>query len=867
MADPAPSFTPANSIWAAVRVIAPALLLAMSLTRPRSPRMCEPAPNARSVEICAAVSLTAMEAGATGRSASVPTLAARALVTTKVPPETLDRMEPAPSLTCVAVTWVSVRVMAPALLLVMETMIVRLPNRSDEPPRTMSAAICAAVSLTVRLSGTASNAMAASISATARPVTRKVPPVIRSIADPAPSLTPASSICALVREIRPLSLTVIAVMPPRLARMSDEPEIRSAWICAAVSLMVKLAGGTPSATIASICATVAPVTIRVPPVTFDSAEPAPSLTPANSTCAAVRVMAPALLLAMLVMSSRWSRMSDDAPRARSVARCAAVSLTVMEAGATPSPNTVSTSATTTPVTTRLPPDSFDSTEPLPSFTCAVCTRAEVRVIVPASDATMVEISARLANRSDPPEARSAWIWAAVSLIAIASGTTPRPTRVSMSATVAPVTRISPRLSFDSAEPAPSSTPVAVICATVSAIVSSSATWTTSRMSRCASIRELLATRSAWMLDAKSLMTRLTGLSMASMTASFPANWESASSIVGVPLSDSVMPVRAPPPLMKLDSPDIWARTWSAVSRIETSAVAVVRLAACVNIDATVSSSTVTVLMRSAASMVAIRVIAVDTCAAVSTMANRTPLPKWVRTSDRPLTRPAVMVRLSVTVMVPITDPRMAMAAPCAATAATVSETFSNVSASREGPTGTSRSAIRADTVVVPVRVTINWASRSCIPGLVTVAAAICAAVSVTWIEPSVPVQLSRWSKLAMTVAASPTTVTGVPARTERNGNNRAAAAGVWFSGFVSVIDVIWLSSRMSCRFAATAPTWATVSVTCTMTFSARMAATWLAAPAALSTTVSVWAFRFKSPPRAASTAASAPVIEPSAVSL
>ena len=261
--------------------------------------------------------------------------------------------------------------MAPALLLVMAKSIALFASRSEDPPKARSVAMCAAVSLTVALSGTSGNARTVSISATVTPVTRSVPPLSSAAADPAPSFTPATCICASVRETTPALLTVIPVIVPRAARMPEEPpSARSAWMWAAVSLIVIVAGETSSARIVSISATATPVTISEPPVTFAITDPAPSFTPATSTWADVSVIAPALLLVIAVMSVRFVSRSEDAPRARSVAICAAVSLTVIDAGATPRPRIVSISATVTPVTIREPPVTFASTEPAPSLTPA-----------------------------------------------------------------------------------------------------------------------------------------------------------------------------------------------------------------------------------------------------------------------------------------------------------------------------------------------------------------------------------------------------------------------------------------------------------------------------------------------------------------
>ena len=510
-ADPAPSFTRVNSICAAVRVMAPVSLLAMPLTRLRSPRIWEPAPNARSVEMWAAVSLTAMDVGAKDRSASVPTLAARAAVITRVPPLSLDRMEPAPSLTLAAVTWASVRLIAPALLLAMAKIAVRLAIRSDAPPEMMSARILAAVSLIVMVLGGTPSARAASIWATVRPVTRRVPPVILAIAEPPKSLTEAASTCALVRLITPASLTLREATAPRMARMSEPPEIRSAWICAAVSLRVKLSGTTPNASKLSICATVTSVTANEPPESFDSADPAPSSTPANNSWAAVRVMVPALLLVMPLIWSRLPRMCEPAPRARSAWICAAVSFSVIDAGATGRSSRVSMLATRALVTTKVPPETLDRMDPAPSLTWVAVTCASVRLMAPALLLVMETMMVRLAIRLDePPAMMSARILAAVSLTVMLSGATSRARAASICATVRPVTRKVPPLSRSNTDPVPSLTPASSTWALVREIRPLSLTAIAVMSPRLARMSDEPEIRSAWMWAAVSLMLKLAG---------------------------------------------------------------------------------------------------------------------------------------------------------------------------------------------------------------------------------------------------------------------------------------------------------------------------------------------------------------------
>ena len=89
----------------------------------------------------------------------------------------------------------------------------------------------------------------------------------------------------------------------------------------------------------------------------------------------------------------------------------------MLVGAKGNARMVPVSATVTCVTARVPPLNRENTDPAPSSTCAASTCVWVRVMVPASLTETLEIALRLASNADDPDARSAWISAAVSEIA------------------------------------------------------------------------------------------------------------------------------------------------------------------------------------------------------------------------------------------------------------------------------------------------------------------------------------------------------------------------------------------------------------------------------------------------------------------
>ena len=98
--------------------------------------------------------------------------------------------------------------------------------------------------------------------------------------------------------------------------MFDPPAIRSAWMSAAVSLTAMAVGATGRAATAAMSATGTSVTVRVPPVSFENTEPAPSSTPAAVACASVREIAPPPVTIMPAISDA-SASSSDEPEVRS----------------------------------------------------------------------------------------------------------------------------------------------------------------------------------------------------------------------------------------------------------------------------------------------------------------------------------------------------------------------------------------------------------------------------------------------------------------------------------------------------------------------------------------------------------------------
>ena len=403
-ADPAPSSTPAACNCASVSTIVPAGLTAMPAMSARLARMAEDPP-ARSAWMCAAVSDTAMVVGAKGSARMVPISAVVTCVTTRSPPDNSANTDPAPSSTCAARAWVCVRVTVPESLTAMPEIVPTLATSFDAPDA-RSAWIWAAVSEIARRDGGTERASKVAMSDTAMPVTARVSPVILERMEPAPLSTCAASACATVRVIVPLSLTTMPAMTDRWASSSELPPVRSAWRSAAVSLTWIVSGGTPSARTVAMSATGTPVTSMVPPVSSDSADPAPSSTPAASICASVRWIVPASLTAMPAMVARLVRMAD-VPAIRSAWIWAAVSLSAMWVGAKGSPTTVPVSATVTPVTIRPPPLRTENTDPAPSSICAARTCVWVSAMLPASLTAMDEIPVRCASSADEPEVRSA----------------------------------------------------------------------------------------------------------------------------------------------------------------------------------------------------------------------------------------------------------------------------------------------------------------------------------------------------------------------------------------------------------------------------------------------------------------------------
>ena len=106
--------------------------------------------------------------------------------------------------------------------------IVAICARMSDAPEVRSASTSAALSLRSIACGTTPKPANVAMSDTAAPVTTIVPPVVSARTDPAPSSTPAASICATVREIVPESLTVMPVTEPILPTRTEEPEPRSA---------------------------------------------------------------------------------------------------------------------------------------------------------------------------------------------------------------------------------------------------------------------------------------------------------------------------------------------------------------------------------------------------------------------------------------------------------------------------------------------------------------------------------------------------------------------------------------------------------------------------------------------------------------
>ena len=185
------------------------------------------APDARSAWICAAVSLIVRLEGGTDSASSVAMSDTRALEMDRLSPVILEKMEPAPLSTCAASACATVRAIVPLSLTTMPAMTDRLASRTELPP-VRSAWISAAVSLTWMRLGDTPRARTVAMSATGTPVTSMVPPVSSDRADPAPSSTPAASICASVRLMVPDGLTAMPAMDARLVRMAEEPPVRSA---------------------------------------------------------------------------------------------------------------------------------------------------------------------------------------------------------------------------------------------------------------------------------------------------------------------------------------------------------------------------------------------------------------------------------------------------------------------------------------------------------------------------------------------------------------------------------------------------------------------------------------------------------------
>ena len=240
------------------------------------------------------------------------------------------------------------------------------------------------------------------ICATSTWVTTRVSPVISAKAEPAPSSTPAVSTCAWVRVTVPAGFTVMPEIRLRSARIADEPDARSAWICAAVSVTAMDDGTTAKPAMVERSLTAAPVTTKVSPVVLASAVS----TPAASIWATVNAIVPESLTSMLATALWWPIMRDP-PAIKSACTWAAVSLTAMAVGATGRAATVAISATGTPVTVNVAPVSFANTDPAPSSTCAAVACASVSEMAPPPVAVIDEISARSATSSDEPEVRSA----------------------------------------------------------------------------------------------------------------------------------------------------------------------------------------------------------------------------------------------------------------------------------------------------------------------------------------------------------------------------------------------------------------------------------------------------------------------------